>query len=225
MRRRGIRGARYFASTRCGASARARAAPGLRNDVADTSRPTGTDRSPSDLDLLVERHEEPNICDVWRAVVVLDADFVAVSGLVDLNTVRRKLYALDVEAAGQRGTDLAGRRVSAVELLPDVVEHLGQPHVLHVERNELEPAVAHDAKQGRENQKADDRDAGLTAARRDAGHSIPLPMRLHCGPPSLGERQFIQMRSARPTRRYSGMNSTPSKRLSRLLSRLSPMTK
>src|SRR5690606_14617128 len=121
--------------------------------------------------------------------------------------------------------DLAGRRVSAVELLSDVIENLRQPHVLHVDRNELEPAVAYDAEQRGEDQKADDRDAGLTPARRDARHSIPLPMRLHCGPPSLGERQFIQIRSARPTRRNSGMNSTPSKRLSRLLSRLSPIMK
>src|SRR5690606_25003237 len=128
------------------------------------SRPNGTERSPPDLDLLVERHQKPNICDVWSAVVVLDADFVAVSGLVDLNTLGGKLYPFDVETARQRGADLAGSRVPAVELLAHVAEDGIQPHVLHVERNELQAGEAHDAEKRRENQKTYDGDAGLIAA-------------------------------------------------------------
>ena len=77
---------------------------------------------------------------------------------------------------------------------------------------------ADDADEQREDQEPERRDAGLRVPRRSR-HSMPLPMRFHCGPPSDGRRQFIQTPVARPTRLPSGTNPTLVKRLSSLLSR------
>src|SRR5690606_41092434 len=109
-------------------------------------------------------YQKPNICDVRSAVVVLNADFKAVSGLVDLNTLGGKLYPFDVETSRQRGADLTGRGVPAVELLTHVGQDGIQPHVVHVERKKLQAPIADNAEKRRQNQKTDDRDAGLIAA-------------------------------------------------------------
>src|SRR5690606_23584700 len=116
----------------------------------------------------------------------------------DINTLARQPYALDVEAAIERGADLAGRRIAAVELFLHVAQDRVEPVVLQVHRNELDPGVAQQPEQARERQKPDEGDTGLLAP--ECAYSMLLPMRLHCGPPSLGQRQFIQIRSARPTR-------------------------
>ena len=56
-------------------------------------------------------------------------------------------------------------------------------------------------------EKPERRDAGLRVPCR-CRHSMPLPIRFHCGPPSDGRRQFIQTPVARPTRLPSGTNPT-----------------
>src|SRR5690606_17301194 len=140
----------------------------------------------------------------------------------------RQRDAFDVEPPADGVADLAGRGAGTVQLVTDVVQHRRKTHVLHVDRHQLQRGVADEAEQTRQDQETDRRDAGLLAPAAEFSelcHWMLLPIRLHRGPPSLGARQFIQMRSALPTSRCSGTKSTPGKRLSRLLSRLSPIMK
>ena len=81
-----------------------------------------------------------------------------------------------------------------------------------------------DADEDGENQEAENGDAAPARVASWSFDALPDPIPLRSSR-RVGQRQFIQIPTARPTRLPSGTNSTPSKRLSLLLSRLSPIMK
>ncbi len=118
------------------------------------------------------------------------------------------------------------KQAGATHIVAHLVERPRNLEILGVDRDEPDACVECETEDQQDHDQAEEGHAALTMFHvRDSvlRQWIALPMRFHSG--AFGRFQLSQMRTALPTTLPVGTKPTSGNRLSRLLSRLSPMKK